>query len=349
MRQKSVEIMTARARYLVCLALLLLATGLSRAEDRSPVSVRSAFLKLIDRPRVEREVKEQIQSAGELTVVQFSFASEASQRVPGILLKLPGEGRRPAVIVMHGTGGRKEAEMASLKEFAARGFIAIAIDARYHGERGNQADYNAAIARAFEKGDGHPLYWDTVWDAMRLVDYLETRPDVDAKRIGLMGISKGGIETYFTAAADERIAVAVPCIGVQSFRWALDHEAWQGRVGTIGKGFAAAAKSAGVERPDTAFVSRFYDRVVPGINTDFDGPVMLTLIAPRPLLIINGDRDDKTPLDGVNLCADAARSAYRTAGVPEKFKQIVERDTGHFVTTESRQEAMAWFTRWLKP
>ena len=44
---------------------------------------------------------------------------------------------------------------------------------------------------------------------MRLVDYLATRDDVDARRIGLTGISKGGIETYFTAAVDKRIAA--PC------------------------------------------------------------------------------------------------------------------------------------------
>ena len=47
-----------------------------------------------------------------------------------------------------------------------------------------------------------------------------------------MGISKGGMETYLASAVDPRIAVAVPVIGAQSFRWALDHDAWQGRVGT---------------------------------------------------------------------------------------------------------------------
>ena len=61
----------------------------------------------------------------------------------------------------------------------------------------------------------------------RLVDYLKTLKDVDAKRIGLIGISKGGIETYLAAAVDQRIAVAVPVIGVQSFRWALENDQWQ--------------------------------------------------------------------------------------------------------------------------
>jgi dienelactone hydrolase len=184
---------------------------------------------------------------------------------------------------------------------------------------------------------------------MRLVDYLQSRPDVDPKRIGLIGFSKGGIETYFTAAAEERIACAVPCIGVQSFRWALDHDQWHGRVGTIQKGFDAAARSAGVERPDAAFVHGFYARVVPGIDGPFDGPAMLPLIAPRPLLIINGDKDDKTPLDGVKLAADAARAAYAAAGAEDHFQQIVEPGTAHAVTKEAREDAVGWLEKWLQP
>ena len=96
----------------------------------------------------------------------------------------------------------------------------MAIDGRHHGERSAEgkgsAAYDAAIVEAWHSG-GYPFYYDTVWDVMRLVDYLETRDDVDAKRIGLTGISKGGIETYLTAAVDTRIAAAVPCIGVKAF------------------------------------------------------------------------------------------------------------------------------------
>lgn len=323
--------------------------GTVLAEATQPAAVRAAFLKLIDRPRVDLSPRVKQQTVGGLTQIQFSFASEVSQRVPGILMKSLGEARRPVVIVMHGTGGKKEAEMRLLKRFAEKGFVAVAIDARYHGERGTQADYNAAIARTFEKGGEHPLYWDTVWDVQRLIDYLQTRDDVDPKRIGLMGISKGGIETYFASAVDERIAVSVPCIGVQSFQWALEHDAWHGRVGTIRKGFEAAAKSAGIEKPDADFVRRFYDRIVPGINSTFDGPVMMTLICPRPLLIINGDSDDKTPLEGVKLCGDSARNAYRGAGFDEKFRQIVEPKTGHAVTAASEEEVVAWFVKWLVP
>jgi dienelactone hydrolase len=326
---------------------LVLLLALASTTLADPSETRQAFLKLIDRSRVDLAAKESSSESDGLLRVDFSFASEASQRVPGILLVKPGEGRRPAVIVLHGTGGKKEGELGYTRQLAARGFAAVSIDGRYHGERGTPADYNRAIASAFERGGEHPLYYDTVWDVMRLVDYLSTRPDIDPQRIGLMGISKGGIETYFTSAADERIAASVPCIGVQSFNWALENDKWQARVGTVKKGFDAAAKSAAVEKPDAAFVRRFYDRVVPGIYNDFDGPVMLTLIAPRPLMIINGDKDPNTPLDGVMLAADSARKAYDAAGVADHFKQIVERDTPHKVNPEAFDAAVGWFAKWL--
>ncbi len=159
----------------------------------------------------------------------FTFVTEAGQRVPGILVKAPGTGRRPVVIALHGTGGNKGNFAGLLANLARKGFVAVAIDGRYHGERtksgGGDQEYQDAILRAWNGSKEHPFFYDTVWDVMRLVDYLETRDDVDASRIGLMGISKGGIETYLAAAADPRIAVAVPFIGVQSFRWALDHDA----------------------------------------------------------------------------------------------------------------------------
>src|SRR5205085_11830097 len=117
-----------------------------------------------------------------------------------------------------------------MRKLADKGFLAVAIDARYHGARTKagkgSTEYQQAILRAWrEPGREHPFFFDTVWDVMRLIDYLQTRDDVDARRIGLTGISKGGIETYLAAAADVRIAAAVPCIGVQSFNWALEHDA----------------------------------------------------------------------------------------------------------------------------
>jgi dienelactone hydrolase len=334
-------------------SLLVVATcGLMVLSTRA-ADARRDFLKLIERPRVDLAPKvEEPSTTNGLKLYHFSFAADARQRVPGFLLKsADSQGRRPVIIALHGTGGSKTDMLRLCRQFVARGFIAVAIDGRYHGERSplgkGSAEYEAAILRAWHEPGEHSFFYDTVWDVMRLVDYLETRDDVDAKRIGLTGISKGGIETYLAAAMDERIAVAVPCIGVQSFHWALDNDAWQGRIGTIPNVFKAIATESGAS--NAAVVQKFYDRVAPGIYGEFDGPAMLPLIAPRPLLVINSDSDNHTPLPGVNECIKTARRTYHNAGADAQLAVRIQEHAGHQVKPESEREAIEWFVKWLKP
>jgi dienelactone hydrolase len=310
------------------------------------------FLHLIDRPRVALTPEVSPRSKrGRFSMEHFTFASEAHERVPGILLApSSGDGRRPAVVVLHGTGDSKEGMLPLLEDLADRGFVAIAIDGRHHGEREAGPDaYDRAILQAYRGNGTHPLLYDTVWDSMRLIDYLQTRAEVDATRIGMLGISKGGMETYLTAAVDPRVAVAVPVIAVQSFKWALEHDRWQARVDTFQGAIDAAAREAGLRRPDAAFVRAFYDRVVPGIYTEFDGPSMLPLIAPRPLLAINGDSDGRTPMPGVQECAEATERAYKTSGVPDRFRLLVQPGAGHVFTPRAQQVALEWLVTWLRP
>jgi dienelactone hydrolase len=275
------------------------------------------------------------------------------QRVPGILVKPKANGPRPVVIVMHGTSGRKEQQLKFLKRLAGEGFIGVAIDGRYHGERGNMKTYTAALVDAFKTFDHqpreYPLYYDNVWDVMRLIDYLVQRPDIDAKRIGLMGFSKGGVETWEAGAVDERIACVVPCIGMQSFRWEIDHDGWHARMNVLKGSFTESAESIGVKTPDAAFVQTFFDREIPGSTGEFDGPEMVALICPRPLLIINGGADALTPLPGVQLCAEAAKADYQAASADDHFKQIIEPKAGHTVTASSYTEAVNWFIQHLTP
>jgi dienelactone hydrolase len=353
---------------LVGMIILLLPPQLAPGQARPPLraatnyapapslgSERDDFLKIINRPRVPLAAAEQESSEKDgLTQTHFTYAADAEQRVPGILIKQSKlTGRRPVVIALHGTGGNKDGQAALLKDLARLGFVAVSIDGRYHGERalgskGSEA-YVAAILRAYRTGTEHPFLYDTVWDVMRLIDYLETRTDVDPRRIGLIGFSKGGMETYLTAAVDPRVAAAVPCIGVQSFRWALENNAWQSRVETFQAAINSAAKDAGVTEVGAEFVLKFYERVVPGIFGQFDGPEMLTLIAPRPLLVINGDSDPRTPLPGVNECARRARRAYREKRAEDRFELLIQEQTGHAVTPAARQAALSWFIKWLKP
>jgi hypothetical protein len=142
--------------------------------------------------------------------------------------------------------------------------------------------------------------------------------------------------------------VAVPMIGVQSFRWALDHGAWDSRAWTLREAIDAAAKDAGTG-VGAPFMRRFYDKVAPGVYGEFDGPSMLSLIAPRPLLVINGDSDPRTPIGGVLACMAAAEQAYKAQGVPDRLVLHLQPDAGHQVTPEGDRVALAWLERWLKP
>lgn len=332
--------------------LLFLGVGARAATDS-----RTAFIELIDRPRVALAAETKAPSIQNgLVEIAFSYGTESGQRVPGILVKSePAAGRRPVVMALHGTGGNKESQRTLLNDLARRGFVGVAIDGRYHGARAKagkdakSVEYVDAILRTFRTGTEHPFFFDTVWDVMRLIDYLETRDDIDSRRIGLIGFSKGGIETYLAAAVDPRIAAAVPCIGLESFRWAMENDSWQSRIGTVQAAFNAAAKDAGVANPGADFARTFYDRVAPGIYSNFDGPAMAPLIAPRPLLSINGEIDPRTPMPGLQLCAEAARAAYRQAGAEEKFVLHIQPQTGHKVLPESVTLATKWFERWLKP
>jgi dienelactone hydrolase len=355
-----------RVNILCCRIVALLLLGQAAPPDAYPpaAEVRAEFLKLLDRPRVPLDVQGGAPQNGpdELVTERLTFASERKpdgtiERVPVYLMRPPGDaGRRPAVLVLHGTGGTKEGQRAWLMELAKRGFVALAIDARYHGQRGRGIPgsrvYNEAIVRAWRTKPGeaqeHPFYYDTVWDIMRTMDYLETRPDVDPKRVGVIGFSMGGIETWLSAV-DERIAVAVPAIGVQSFRWSLDHNAWQGRAKTIGLAHQAAADDLGAKQVNADVCRALWNKVIPGILDKFDCPSMLRLYAGRPLLILNGALDPNCPLQGAEIAFAEARKTYDQAGASERLKIMVAEGVAHKVTDEQHDAAVEWLVRWLKP
>ena len=120
-------------------------------------------------------------------------------------------------------------------------------------------------------------------------------------------------------------------------------------MGTIQSAVEQAARAYGVKTIDAGFVRKFYDRAVPGIYGEFGGPAMLPLIAPRPLLAINGDRDQLTPLAGVQECASAAQLAYVAAKSPETFRLLIQSDAGHEFAPAAQRAAVDWLVRWLKP
>lgn len=318
-------------------------------------ALRADFLRVIDRPRVALEPSPPVVSeVNGYTQEQLSFATSAGERVPVMVLrKGSATGRRAVIIALHGTNGSRESMRGLLERYVDRGFIGVAIDAAYHGERAREIpglpnSYQSAMLRSFRTGEGQPYLYDTVWDVLRLIDYLSTRPDVDPARIGLIGNSKGGTEAYLAAAADERIAAVVPLIGVQGYGWSLRRpSAWEARAWSIRESVEAAAADSGVA-VNANFMRRFYNRLTPGLVDRFDAPAILPLIATRPMMIINGDSDPRSPLAGVRESVAAAERAYTAAGASDRLYFLLEEGAAHEVTEEAQQAAIEWFVRWLR-
>ena len=343
--------------FMRCLVIAFAIASPVRAEEKKPLppaEAKAALLKLLDRPKVAADAKVEAETVekGGLVYSRWSFASEKGQRVPVLQVAPKGDANPlPAMIVLHGTGGNKDNVMSWLEDFAKQGVVGIAIDARYHGDRsggkkGSEA-YVAAITKAWQspvESMEHPFYYDTVWDLWRLVDVLT---EMNAKRkIGMMGISMGGIQTWLAASVDDRVSVAAPLIGVQSFKWSLENDKWQGRANTIKAAHDAAAKDLGEPMVNRKVCRELWSKVIPGILDDFDCPNLLRLFAGRALFISNGDQDPNCPIEGARIAFKAAEEAF--ANDKSKLEIHVGEKVGHTVTAEHRKAALAFCVKWLK-
>jgi cephalosporin-C deacetylase-like acetyl esterase len=160
-----------------------------------------------------------------------------------------------------------------------------------------------------------------VWNAIRALDYLETRPEVDMRRIGLSGISGGGAMTWYTAAVDERISAAAPVCS--TFTYGSQAEHWLAR-----------------GQCDCIYYNNTYA---------WDFPIVGALIAPRPLLIISGQKDSIFPPDGYHEVFQRAKRVYDLyAGASSDRIREVDDDVGHSDPPHFLRAAREWMQRWLK-
>jgi dienelactone hydrolase len=353
-----------RSRFLFVCVLALAFTAPVPAQTFPPEQAKIGFLKLLDRPKVKADVKEEAKPVEKngLIYSHWSFASEKKadgtiERVPVLTVSpVKKTGKLPVMIALHGTGGNKEGMTSWLEDFAKQGIIGVAIDARYHGDRSGgekgSTAYVAAITRAWKTPAGkpseHPFYYDTCWDLWRLIDVLESMPEVDSRHIGMMGVSMGGIETWLAASVDDRVAVAVPLIGVQSFRWSLENDKWQGRANTIKGSHEIAARDLGEPTINKKVCRELWSKVIPGILDEYDCPNMIRLFAGRALFIANGELDGNCPIEGSRIAFAAAEDAFAKAKAKEKLSIDVATGVGHQVTAEQRKAAIAFCAKWLK-
>lgn len=230
-------------------------------------------------------------------------------------------------------------------ELARQGYVVAAIDMFYWGERRMLLDNDPVAYRerpramtdqeinAFNQRSSQNeqlvarslftagVTWPgiVIWDDIRTLDYLASRPEVDKRRLGCVGLSVGGWRSFLLAALDERIKAAVAVGWMTS----LGAQIKQHIVNTIGFSF-----------------------YINGLYRYFDLPDLAALIAPRAVLVINGSQDRLFALDGVKAAFDKIARCYAKAGAAARQRCSLY-DAPHEFNLAMQAEAWEWLKRWI--
>jgi cephalosporin-C deacetylase-like acetyl esterase len=231
-------------------------------------------------------------------------------------------GRMPAIVYVCGHAysphGNKTKYQRHGISLARNGYVALILDsiqiaetfALHHGV--SSQEMYEWYSRAYSPAGVE------VWNAIRAIDYLQDRPEVDPDRIGMTGRSGGAAVTWFTAAVDPRIKVAVPVMGISTYA-------------------ANVPDDTQKRHCDCMFLVNYcrHDMIHLG-----------ALIAPRPLLMAHGLKDPLFPVIGFREFEEKIGRLYSDFGAADAFANLVV-DTGHEDSDHLREQAIRWFDRYL--
>jgi hypothetical protein len=211
--------------------------------------------------------------------------------------------------------------------FAEHGYVCLILDTLELGEIPGEHHGTNRLGRWWWQALGYTPAGVECWNAMRAIDYLQSRKEVDPQRIGVTGRSGGGATSWWVAAADERVRCAAPVAGLGDL-WAH------------------------VVEGDSP---RYRDGVVSGhcdcmyfVNTyRWDFTQVMALCAPRPVLLGNSDADLIFPVAGYRRPAEKVRRLYDLLGAGDQFA-LLETKGAHKDTPELRLGVYRWMNRWLK-
>jgi dienelactone hydrolase len=237
----------------------------------------------------------------------------------------PGE-RLPAVLYVCGHSGRgRDGNKAAFQHhgmwFATHGYVCLTIDTLQLGEIAGIHHGTYRYDRWWWQARGYTPAGVECWNGMRAIDYLESRPEVDRERIAVTGISGGGAATFWIAAADERVKVAVPVSGMSDLEDYFGSKVVNGHC-------------------DCMFM----------INThQWPWTHVAALVAPRPLLFENSGHDPIFPMPSNDRIRARLEALYRLyTDKPAELFDIGVTPGGHSDNPELRLMAYRWINRHLK-
>lgn len=232
-------------------------------------------------------------------------------------------GKHAAVLCVHGhwKGAKQDPHVqARCIGLARLGFFVLAVDAFGAGERGigkALGEYHGEMVAATLYPIGRPLSGLQVYENQRAVDYILTRPEVDGDRLGITGASGGGNQSMYAGAFDERFKAVVPVCSVGNYKAYLG---------------AACCMC----------------EVVPGALSFTEEWGVLSLTAPRSLMIVSATRDAfQFSVGEAKKSLAFVRPVYKLYQQPGSVKHAVF-ESPHDYNKPMREAMYGWMTKHLK-
>jgi cephalosporin-C deacetylase-like acetyl esterase len=277
-------------------------------------------------PKSPRLLKKEQHDGYTLEHLEFDF--NGIERVPGILL-VPDKlkVKAPCMLYCHAHFGTYEIGKDELLHgrpvmpayapvYAQKGILTLAIDSWCFGERKANTEMDAFKKMLWE---GKTLFGMMLWDEMKALDYLLSRPEADPKRVGVFGLSMGATKAWWLAALDTRITTCLDLCCMTDFEELIK---------------ANNLKGHGI----------YY--YVPALLKYFDTKTINALIVPRPHVSLNGRLDNLTPPKGVEKVRDHLLPLYAKYGRVDDCR-IELFDCPHEELPEMREIVVGWLDKHL--
>lgn len=290
-----------------------------------------------DASPLNAEIHETIPGNGFRTE-RISYEAEPGDKIPALLLvpdRVSASKPAPAVCVWHQHNGAwhlGKVEPAGLAgspmhhtgvALAREGYVVLCPDALGFGER--QQGYKLQggnLERYFFLRyvvQGKCMAWKNILDMRRAVDYLVSRPEVRADRIGCYGHSMGSTHTWLVGPWEPRLIALV--------------------------GNCCLPTYAGIHREQ---MLHCFPNFIPGLFQYGDTPDIAALIAPRAFHLNFGELDGGSPIDEVRRGVEVIRRAYQAQHAEDKFSYFIESNTGHVLSDSMWSKTKDFFARHLQ-
>jgi dienelactone hydrolase len=279
---------------------------------------------------------------GEVLIEKLHVQSKPGLYVTGNLYRPKTiTGKLPAILYVCGHSGKgRDGNKTAFQDhgmwFANNGYICLIVDTLqlgeipgiHHGTYGTPYRHFGSYGLKGQDTVENRWWWQArgytpagveCWNGIRALDYLVSRPDVDADRLGVTGISGGGAATFWIAAADERVKVAVPVSGMSDLESYISHKVINGHC-------------------DCMFLINTYQ---------WEWTTIAALVAPRPLLFANSDKDPIFPMDGNRRVIARLRELYKMYDKPELVDDYVSKGD-HAYRPDLRIAVFKWINKHLK-